>query len=240
MPRFYLADNICVSQTITLPESITRHIKVLRLKNDSYITLFNGQNCEYQARLKSAGKNLWQAFIIDKLCPQTESPLNITLIQVISTGEKMDFTVQKATELGVNQIYPVVSQHSNVRLSEERAIKRTRRWQEIAIASCEQCGRNTIPKIFPIQNITTALTQTPTTDIKLLLSPQGTMRLCNIEQIPKTITLLIGAEGGLSDNEELLAQQNNFLPIRLGQRILRTETAGLATLSAIQTIWGDF
>ncbi|MBR7059869.1 MAG: 16S rRNA (uracil(1498)-N(3))-methyltransferase [Neisseriaceae bacterium] len=240
MPRFYLPNHLDIDQTITLPENIIRHIKVLRLKSDSYITLFNGQNCEYQARLKSAGKNIWQAIIIKELSPPTESPLNINLIQVVSTGEKMDFTVQKATELGVNQIYPVISQHSNVRLSEERAIKRTRRWQEIAIASCEQCGRNTIPKIFPIQNLNTALTQAPTTDIKLLLSPQGSIRLRNIEKIPKTITLLIGAEGGLSDNEEKLAQQSNFLPIRLGQRILRTETAGLATLAAIQTIWGDF
>lgn len=240
MPRFYLPNHLDIDQTITLPENIIRHIKVLRLKSDNHITLFNGKNCEYQARLKSAGKNIWQAIIIKELSPPTESPLNINLIQVVSTGEKMDFTVQKATELGVNQIYPVISQHSNVRLSEERAIKRTRRWQEIAIASCEQCGRNTIPKIFPIQNLNTALAQAPTTDIKLLLSPQGSIRLRNIEKIPKTITLLIGAEGGLSDNEEKLAQQSNFLPIRLGQRILRTETAGLATLAAIQTIWGDF
>ena len=240
MPRFYCHSSLSPDTLFRLPENTVRHINSLRLKNGTIITLFNGDGCEYIAQLHIDGKNAYFAKITACNEINRESSLHITLIQAISTGEKMDFTVQKAVELGVAEIYPVMSAFSNVRLSDERAEKRHRRWQEIAIAACEQCGRNTLPIIHPVQKLTALLNALPHNDLRLFLSPQGSLKFNQIKQTPNTVTLLIGAEGGFSADEEQTAQNAGFQSIQLGKRILRTETAGLATISAIQTRWGDF
>ncbi|MBQ9724590.1 MAG: 16S rRNA (uracil(1498)-N(3))-methyltransferase [Neisseriaceae bacterium] len=246
MPRFYIPNlseqNILPDTDLCfrLPENTVRHINSLRLKNGECITLFDGKGYEYSARLNIQGKNAYCAEIWEKNAVSRESPLHIALIQAVSTGEKMDFTVQKAVELGVNEIYPVVSAHSSVRLNNERAEKRHRRWQEIAISACEQCGRNLLPTIHPIQPLSTLLTALPQADLRLLLAPQGSLKLHDIHNAPQRLTILIGAEGGFSSAEIELAQQSNFQAIVLGKRILRTETAGLSTIAALQTLWGDF
>lgn len=239
MPRFYIP-NLSEKSVFRLPENTVRHINSLRLKNGESITLFDGKGYEYPAVLKIESKNAYWAEIGEKNAVNRETPIHIVLIQAVSTGEKMDFTVKKAVELGVAEIYPVLSEFSSVRLSGERAEKRCRRWQEIAIAACEQCGRNTLPQIMPVQSLHNIFNNLPIADKYILLSPQGCLKLGEIKEKPQKIVLLIGAEGGFSAAEEQAAQDKGFVPIQLGKRILRTETAGLATIAAVQTLWGDF
>ena len=246
MPRFYIP-NLSEESVLAdaelcfrLPENTVRHINSLRLKNGERITLFNGNGYEYTAILKIESKNAYWAEIGEKNAVCRESPVHIVLIQAVSTGEKMDFTVQKAVELGVAEIYPVLSEFSSVRLSGERAEKRRNRWQEIAIAACEQCGRNTVPKIQPVQSLHNIFNNLPIADKYILLSPQGSLKLTEIQNKPQKIVLLIGAEGGFSAAEEQVAKDKGFVPIQLGKRILRTETASIATIAALQTLWGDF
>lgn len=246
MPRFYIPnlseESILADAELCfrLPESTVRHINSLRLKNGERITLFNGNGYEYTAILKIENKNAYWAEIGEKNAVCRESPVHIVLIQAVSTGEKMDFTVQKAVELGVAEIYPVLSEFSSVRLSGERAEKRRNRWQEIAIAACEQCGRNTVPKIKPVQSLHNIFNNLPIADKYILLSPQGSLKLTEIQNKPQKIVLLIGAEGGFSAAEEQVAKDKGFVSIQLGKRILRTETASIATIAAVQTLWGDF
>lgn len=239
MPRFYIP-NLSEKSVFRLPENTVRHIHSLRLKNGESITLFDGKGYEYPAVLNIESKNTYWAEIGEKNAVNRESPVSIVLIQAVSTGEKMDFTVKKAVELGVAEIYPVLSEFSSVRLSGERAEKRYRRWQEIAIAACEQCGRNIVPNIMPVQSLHNIFNHLPIADKYILLSPQGCLKLGEIKEKPQKIVLLIGAEGGFSAAEEQAAQDKGFVPIQLGKRILRTETAGLATIAAVQTLWGDF
>ncbi|MBR7001869.1 MAG: 16S rRNA (uracil(1498)-N(3))-methyltransferase [Neisseriaceae bacterium] len=240
MPRFYYPFSLSTGQSFRLPENIAQHINVLRLKNGESITLFDGTGYEYTAILKIESKNAYWAEIGEKNAVNRESPVHISLIQAVSTGEKMDFTVQKATELGVAKIYPVLSDFSSVRLSGERAEKRCRRWQEIAIAACEQCGRNIVPNIMPVQYLRNIFNKLPPADKYLLLAPQGCLKLGEIKEKPQKVVLLIGAEGGFSPQENTAAKAAGFLPITLGKRILRTETASLATIACVQTLWGDF
>ena len=239
MPRFYIP-NLSEKSVFRLPENTVRHINSLRLKNGEVVTLFDGVGNEYPTRLNIESKNAYWAEVLEKNAVSRESPVQIVLIQAVSTGEKMDFTVQKAVELGVVEIYPVLSEFSSVRLSGERAEKRRRRWQEIAIAACEQCGRNTVPQIHPVQSLHNVFNNLPNADTYLLLSPQGSLKMAEIKNKPQKIVLLIGAEGGFSETENQQAQNAGFLPITLGKRILRTETATLATLATVQTLWGDF
>ncbi|MDO5687173.1 MAG: 16S rRNA (uracil(1498)-N(3))-methyltransferase [Neisseria sp.] len=240
MPRFFIAQELNCGDVFRLPENITRHIKVLRLKDGENITLFNGNGQEFRAALNLIDKRHATAQLISVAAPSRESPLEITLMQAISTGERMDFTVQKCVELGVHAIQPVVCAHNNVRLNDERAARRMARWQEIAIAACEQCGRNHVPRILPLQKLESLLNDLPAADARYVLSPAGTLRLRDVVAVPQRISLLIGAEGGLAPNEEQAAITAGFAPLKLGARILRTETAGIAAMAALQTLWGDF
>lgn len=238
--RFYVPNIPKNSDAFLLPQNTIKHINVLRLKNGTEITLFDGSGSEFNAILDIQNKNSFIAKITNQQNISRESSLQIILIQAVSTGEKMDFTVQKATELGVSEIYPVITERSNVRLSGERAEKRRNRWQEIAISACEQCGRNIIPNIRAVESLNNVLNNLPSADKYILLSPKGSLKLNAIKDIPQKVVLLIGAEGGFSQEEDNSANKAGFVPITLGQRILRTETAGLATISSLQTLWGDF
>lgn len=240
MPRFFIARSpLACGDIFALPENINRHIKVLRLKNGTRVTLFNGNGKEYRAELMVHDKRHIDAHILSDSLSERESPLDITLIQAISTGERMDFTIQKCVELGVNTIQPVQAAHNNVRLDKERAARRVARWQEIAIAACEQCGRNHIPQILPLLELSEVLYTPPFADTHLLLSPAATTRLRDITPSPKKICLLAGSEGGLTAKEEELAIAAGFTPLQLGPRVLRTETAAVATIAALQALWGD-
>ena len=240
MPRFYLADALQPGQNISLPENVIRHLHVLRVREGEEITLFNGNGHSYPTRLLSLAKRQAVAEVLSEQTANNESPLAISLIQAVSSGERMDFTLQKSVEMGVTEIFPVTSARSIVKLSGERAEKRQERWQEIVIAACEQCGRNRIPTVHPLLPLPQRLQQLPQSDVRLLMGLHHPTSLKAIQPAPQRITLMIGPEGGWSPEEEAAAFQTGFQSILLGKRVLRTETAALAAIAAMQTLWGDF
>ena len=240
MPRFYVSTELSPQQTLSLPDSVVRHLQVLRLKNSDEIVLFNGNGYSYPAQLLSLEKRSATVQITEQRPSENESPLNITLIQAVSSGERMDFTLQKSVELGVNLIQPVISERCVVRLNGERAEKRVARWQEIVISACEQSGRNILPTVLPIISFTEAIQSTAKSDLKLLMSLNHAQSLANISSAPQRVTFMIGPEGGWSTQEENQAFAAGFQSITLGKRVLRTETASLAAIAAMQTLWGDF
>lgn len=240
MPRFYLTDALQPGQNISLPENVIRHLQVLRVREGEEITLFNGNGHSYPTRLLSLAKRQAVAEVLSEQTVDNESPLAISLIQAVSSGERMDFTLQKSVEMGVTEIFPVTSARSIVKLSGERAEKRQERWQEIVIAACEQCGRNRIPTVHPLLPLPKRLQQLPQSDVRLLMGLHHPTGLKAIQPTPQRITLMIGPEGGWSPEEEAAAFQTGFQSILLGKRVLRTETAALVAIAAMQTLWGDF
>lgn len=240
MSRFYLPENLSVGQTVALPDNIVRHLNVLRVRPNENITLFDGKGKAHAARLSFLEKRRAEAEILHEETADTESPLNITLIQSISSGERMDFTLQKSVELGVTAIQPVISERCIVRLDGERAAKRLARWQEIVISACEQSGRNTVPPVLPIIGYREALDKMPSESTKLIMSINRARKLGDIRQPSGAIAFMVGPEGGWTEQEEQQAFDAGFQAVTLGKRILRTETAALAALAAMQTLWGDF
>ncbi|HEZ1551772.1 TPA: 16S rRNA (uracil(1498)-N(3))-methyltransferase [Neisseria meningitidis] len=240
MPRFHLPENLSVGQTVALPDNIVRHFNVLRVRPNENITLFDGKGKAHAARLTVLEKRRAEAEILHEDTTDNESPLNITLIQSISSGERMDFTLQKSVELGVTAIQPVISERCIVRLDGERAAKRLARWQEIVISACEQSGRNTVPPVLPIIGYREALDKMPSESTKLIMSINRARKLGDIRQPSGAIVFMVGPEGGWTEQEEQQAFDAGFQAVTLGKRILRTETAPLAALAAMQTLWGDF
>ncbi len=240
MPRFYVAQTFAEGEVLRLPENVCRHIQVLRLQAGAPLVLFDGAGNAAGAVLLEIGRKQAVARIDKLLTESCESPLAITLLQAVSASEKMDFAVQKSTELGVGRIVPVWSARSNVRLQGERAEKKVRRWQEIAVSACEQCGRNIVPPVAPLADLAQALAELPeNAGARLLLSPHGGVPLSSLPAVQSAV-LLIGPEGGLAPEEEELARSHGFESVLLSARVLRTETAALAALAAMQALWGDF
>jgi len=205
------------------------------------VVLFNGDGFNYSCTLTDIKKNSVTAIVNSATEVHNESPLNITLVQAISSGDRMDFTIQKAVELGVKNIQPISSKRSVVKLSAERAEKRTEHWQNIAISACEQSGRAYVPNVLAPTSLDQWLSKNPSADsTRILLNPIGAIRLTEIPKPTDEIQLLIGAEGGLSQEEIDLATSHHFQSIVLGPRILRTETAALTAIAAMQLAWGDF
>lgn len=236
MKRFFIGLPLTAQTVINLPKDARQYMeRVLRLKPGHTICLFNGQGGQFNAEFLGSG----QVKLLDFELMERESSLAIRLIQGISKGERMDITLQKATELGATRISPVTCERSVVRLDEERAERRHDRWSSILHSACEQCGRNHIPQLDELQKIEHLLSEPSCADAtRIVLAPTGTHTLREIPQ-PKQLSVLIGPEGGLSDAEIELAVACGFTPVKLGTRILRTETAGLAVLAAAQTLWGD-
>jgi 16S rRNA (uracil1498-N3)-methyltransferase len=238
--RIYHSGLLQANTTVVLEEHAASHIRVLRLDLDDAITLFNGQGGEYAAKLIELSRQRIVAQVLSHSQHEVESPLAIHLGQVISRGDKMDLTIQKAVELGVSAITPLFSERCGVQLSKERWQKKLEHWQTIAMSACEQSGRNHVPKIHPPEHLGTWLNKAQ--DLCLVLAPtaQGSIKEL-YKQHPATarITLLVGPEGGFSSDELALTSQQNFQGLNLGPRILRTETAGLAALAVIQSYWGD-
>ncbi len=239
MPRFYLDLPLAAGQWLDLPESVARHVHVLRLREGDLLTLFNGHGGEFDATLAALGKKSAQARLDGHRPVERESSLAMTLVQAVSSGERMDYTLQKAVELGVATIQPVFSERSVVRLAGERAEKRMAHWQGVLEAACEQCGRNRIPGLRPLLPFGQWLQAAPADGLRLLLAPGGGTRLRDLPAAG-TISLLAGPEGGLTDEEAAAALAAGWQPLTLGQRVLRTETAALAAVAALQTLWGDF
>lgn len=239
MPRFYLPTDLAPNTTFRLPENIVRHIHVLRLNAGDAITLFNGTGNDFDATLQAIGKRHAECHITAQRQPENESPLQITLIQAISSGERMDFTLQKSVELGVRAICPIISERCVVRLSGERADKRVQRWQDIVIAACEQSGRSIVPTVLPIVSFSDYLRQMPP-ELHLMMSLRRATTLRDIAPAPQSLRLMIGPEGGWTPAEEQAALAAGVQTITLGKRVLRTETAAMAAMAAMQVLWGDF
>ena len=239
MPRFYLPTALAPHTTLNLPDNIIRHIHVLRLNAGDSITLFNGTGNDFAATLQTIGKRHAECHIHAQRQPENESPLAITLVQAVSSGERMDFTLQKSVELGVRAIQPIISERCVVRLSGDRADKRVQRWQDIVIAACEQSGRSIVPTVQPIVSFSDYLRQMPP-ELHLMMSLRRATTLRDITPAPQTLRLMIGPEGGWTPAEEQAALEAGVQTITLGKRVLRTETASLAVLAAMQVLWGDF
>ncbi len=249
-PRFYYPAPLRAGASFDLPEAQARHAcRVLRLREGDALTLFDGRGGEYRGRIVAAGRAGVCVDVLAWLDCERESHLPVTLIQALQTGDKMDATVQKAVELGVARIVPVRSQRSVLRLDGERAARRVAHWRAVVAAACEQCGRNRLPVVEEIIDLDAWLKQlfmSPASlespALRLCLSPAAAAALPTLTPpAPGSgVELLIGAEGGLDAAETALAADAGFRAVRLGPRVLRTETAGMAAVAAIQALWGDW
>jgi len=239
VPRIYLPVLLERGECITLDSNATNHVsRVLRLKQGTNIRLFDGEGREFHATLGRVERNCVEATIEAAISETSESPLRITLAQGISRGERMDLVVQKSVELGVDTIVPLLTERTNVQLKRDRQQKKLGHWRGITISACEQCGRNQLPALEPITTFDQLL-ETPFSGTRLLLDPKAEVGLNDIKPEGSAIQLLIGPEGGLSSSEIERARAHGFLGVRMGPRVLRTETAAIAALTALQLLWGD-
>ena len=242
MPRFYCPPPLPPRGTFELPPDAAHHAaRVLRLREGDRVEMFDGLGNACHGVITELGGKRVVVGEITAARINRESPLRITLAQALSSSEKMDWVVQKATELGVAEIQPLDTERSVAKLSAERAAKRLEHWRQVAISACEQCGRNLLPEIHTPLDIMAWLQQMrATSDSKFILLPEGAASLHAQAKPQDGVVLLIGAEGGFTQAESESALHCGFTPIRLGARVLRTETAAVAGLAALQTLWGDF
>ncbi len=237
-PRIFTRHELSTGAMLELEPAASAHIaRAMRMQAGDVLTLFNGQGGEYTATIIAVGKKMVTVELGSHRDSCVESALEIHLGIAISRGDRMDWIVQKATELGVNCVTPLLTERTEVKLKGERAEKKIRHWQQISIAACEQSGRNTIPQIAPLQPLSQWL-DTSQADGKFVLHHRALMESSGVEQ-PKSIALLIGPEGGLSPWEIALAEAAHYQALKLGPRVLRTETAPLAAISILQAKWGD-
>lgn len=234
--RFFIDAPLTLG-TCDLPEASAHYIgRVLRLTAGTAVQMFDGSGQEYSGVLLEVGKKHVTVELLERFSGLAESCLSIHLGQGLSRGERMDWAIQKATELGAAEITPIVSERCEVRLKDERADKRLSHWRQIAISACEQCGRSVIPTIHPPMQLSDWLKLEA--DLKLVLHPVAAPLTAHLR--PATLAFLIGPEGGLSEGEVEQARSAGFQPARLGPRVLRTETAPVVALSVAQQLWGDF
>jgi 16S rRNA (uracil1498-N3)-methyltransferase len=243
-PRFYCPMPLSVDLRVDLAPAVAKHAcRVLRLRIGDDLVLFDGRGGEYAARIAVLGRERVSVDVLGWHDTECEAPINVKLVQALQAGEKMDMTVQKAVELGVASIVPVISQRSVVRLDGERALRRVEHWRGVAIAACEQCGRNRVPEVVALEVLDQWLVKSAGKGVLRLMLAPGSVQTLDSVAPPAPggqLELLIGAEGGLAAEEMERASVAGFISVRLGPRILRTETAGLAALAAIQCLWGDF
>lgn len=240
-PRFHCPPPLALGGRVSLPPDAAHHaVRVLRMSAGDALQLFDGAGGEFRARVERIDKHSLVAVIEQAVDNDRESPLHITLAQGISSGDRMDFTLQKAVELGVAAVRPIQTERSVVKLAGERAIKRLQHWQSVVISACEQCGRSVVPEVHAVSGFADWLAIETATAVRIVLAPDAEQRLADLPRPATPVVLLAGPEGGLTDSELTAARLRGFTPARLGPRILRTETAALAALSAMQSLWGDF
>lgn len=228
------------SGELELPEDAQNHlVRVLRLREGDTCVLFNGDGHDYDAELTEVGKRLARARITAARRIDNESPLRIHLLQGIARGEKMDLILQKATELGVDSIIPVTAERTEVKLDANRAAKRIAHWQSVIVSACEQSGRACIPQLHPPLALAEAACGVPCDGYRLTLDPQGEYRLATLVPGNTDATIAIGPEGGWSPRDRQILADAGFTGLQLGPRVLRTETAGLAAIAALQARLGD-
>jgi 16S rRNA (uracil1498-N3)-methyltransferase len=239
MPRFYCPQPLAVGLTVSLPEAVAHHVQVLRLPLGELITLFNGEGGEYSASLSEISRRSASAEIKAHHPREAELPFAITLAQALPEASKMDWIIEKAVELGVGAFQPLAAQRCVVKLNAERAEKKLAHWRGIIESASEQCGRNRLAQLGQLQDYKQWITQQ---DLhrRIILSPRAEQSLAEWarHQPPQAVTLVIGPEGGLSEQEEETALRHGALALSMGPRILRTETAGLAAAAMLGAAWG--
>lgn len=237
-PRIYTAQTILPHTDVTLDTHAANHVaSVLRMQTGEHIFLFNGTGGYFETTITHIAKKQVTVHVREHRTSQNESPLHIHIGQGLSRGERMDYAIQKSTEMGMAEITPLFTTRSEVKLDADRSTKRQQHWQQVTISACEQCGRDVIPVI----NLPLSLTDfiaTVKADLKLVLHHKSPSSLRDLPK-PTSIALLIGPEGGLTEEEIALARQHGFIATQLGSRVLRTETAPVAALSVLNALWGD-
>jgi 16S rRNA (uracil1498-N3)-methyltransferase len=237
--RIYTPQRLASDETVQLEKSAGHYLsRVLRLAEGDQVTLFNGDGWNYRAKICGIRRDAVQVRIDDARVAGIESPLKITLVQAISRGERMDYSIQKATELGVSAIQPLTSHRVEVRLDEKRLAKRMTHWQGVATSACEQSGRATIPEIRTPVSLTQWISGSSDSR-RLVLSPLAETSLSSLPISGDTVSVLIGPEGGFSDEEINALKAAGIIPVSLGPRVLRTETAGPAAIAVLQAVAGD-
>ena len=238
--RVYCDQTLAVGQQVELPESAAYHVaRVLRLRTGAPLVAFDGSGHDYRCEIVAIEGDTVRVAVGERTPGLRDSPLGITLVQAVSRGERMDWTLQKATELGVRAIVPVISARSVVRLDERQAERKLRHWKAIVAGACEQCGRSTVPEVRDPIDFGRFVASAPREGQRLVLSPAGPASLAGLASAAARVELLIGPEGGLDDHELEAAARAGFSPVRLGPRVLRTETAGIVALAVLQALWGD-
>jgi len=239
MPRFFCSQPLAVGATIALPEALAHHVHVLRLQAGAELSLFNGDGGQYLAQLAELGKRRASATIVAFVARDVELPYEITLAQALPEASKMDWIIEKAVELGVAAIQPLAAQRCVVRLAGERAERKLAHWQGVIEAASEQCGRNRLARLGAIDDFSQWIGQQDM-HRRILLTPRAGQSLAAWarHQPPQALSLLIGPEGGYSLQEEDAALAHGALALSMGPRILRTETAGIAAVAALNSLWG--
>jgi 16S rRNA (uracil1498-N3)-methyltransferase len=238
--RIYLPGLLATGNDIALTTASANHVaRVLRMRAGETIAVFNGKGGEFRAELIRVEASQVTVRIGEHIAGTPESPLTITLVQGVSRSERMDWALQKATELGVNVIAPVLTARSVVRLDDKQSNKKQEHWHNIVIGACEQSGRSHVPQVLAPVTLRQYLQEHRKEGLRLVLSPTGPSGLAGLTSMSKRVELLIGPEGGLDDEEIERAQNAGFVPVRLGPRVLRTETAAVTALTVLQAMWGD-
>lgn len=239
IPRIYHSQPLIAGTQISLEDEASNHVgRVLRMSKGQKIVLFDGSNQVFDADIVESTKKSVIVQVNEGQVDDKNSPLDLHLGQVLSRGEKMEFTIQKSVELGVNTITPLISERCGVKLDASRLEKKHQQWQKIIISACEQCGRNTIPQLMPVISLEEWCAQTDDS-LKLNLHPRATQSINTLPLPVKKVRLLIGPEGGLSPNEIAMTAEHHFTDILLGPRVLRTETTALTAITALQVRFGD-
>jgi 16S rRNA (uracil1498-N3)-methyltransferase len=240
MPRFYCPQPLRPGSLVDLPEAVAHHLHVVRQQSGDELVLFNGDGGQARARLVEIGKRRATAEILAIDAVDVELPFRMTLAQGLPEGSKMDWIIEKAVELGAAAIVPLAAQRSVVRLSGDRADKRLAHWQGVVVSASEQCGRNRLAGVAPVQEVNRWLGQGAAGGVRILLSPRADASLAQWTRATpaQDVTLLVGPEGGFTDQEEDAALAAGALALSMGPRVLRTETAGLAALAILAAAWG--
>jgi 16S rRNA (uracil1498-N3)-methyltransferase len=240
LTRIHVPVALHTDADIVLPANAANHlVRVLRLREGAALLVFDGNGQEHHAEISRIEGHKVSVRLGNKLSGNTESSLRITLVQGVSRGERMDWTLQKATELGVSAIAPVLTARSVVRLDDKQADKKLEHWQGVVIGACEQSGRRVVPMVHAPMSLRSYLSSHNKDGMRFVLSPTAPASLAGLNSLSSKVELLIGPEGGLDDDEVMLAEQAGFTPVRLGPRVLRTETASVVALSVLQALWGD-
>lgn len=242
IPRIYTADDqLQVGTMVSLDREASNHLsRVLRLRVGNEVVLFNGDGHDYQGKIEAIERNQVQVHLLQAQEINVESPLHIHLYQGVTRGDKMDLTLQKGVELGIKEFTPIITERCGVKLDEKRWAKKVQHWEKVIISACEQCGRNQIPKLNPVTPLSEAISNRSGQDFFLHPDAETQFKRYGAVNFEQSISLWVGPEGGFSEPEVEEVKRSDITPLSLGPRVLRTETAALAAVSVINSVWGDF